>query len=93
MLLVTNDLASRLHQALILSSQQHQHLLLYYLLPHTQVLYYFRLQNIRNAFSPRRDTRKGRGEHADRPQWTKRGEDRAACKRDGGLPSARIFRA
>jgi len=93
MLSMVNDRASRLHQAIILRSQQHQHLLLYYLLPHTQVLYYFRLQNIRNAFSPRRDTSKGKGEQADRPQWMKRGEDCGACKPDGRLPSARIFRA
>jgi len=63
MLSTANELASRLHQAIILSSQQHQHLLLYYLLPHTQVLYYFRLQNILNS-SPRRETRKGKGASA-----------------------------
>ena len=41
------------------SSKQHQHLLLYCLLPHTQVLYCFRLQNILNSSFPRRETRKG----------------------------------
>jgi len=93
MLSIVNDRASRLHQAIILRLQQHQHLLLYYLLSHTQVLYYFRLHNIRNAFSPRQDTSKGKGEHADRPQGMKTWEDGGACKPDERLPSARIFRA
>ena len=64
MLSIANDLASRLHQAIILSSQEHQHLLLYYLLSHTQVLYCFVLQNILNSSSPRRETRKGKGASA-----------------------------
>jgi hypothetical protein len=64
MLSIANDLASRLHQAIILSSQEHQHSLLYYLLSHTQVLYCFVLQNILNSSSPRRETRKSKGASA-----------------------------
>jgi hypothetical protein len=41
-----NDLASRLYQATIPSSEQHQQLSLYGLPPQPQVFYHFSLQNI-----------------------------------------------
>jgi hypothetical protein len=46
MLSIANDRASRLHQATILSSKPHRHILLYCPLPHMQVFYHLFLQNI-----------------------------------------------
>jgi hypothetical protein len=52
MLSIANDLASRLHQAIILSSEQHATNSYYATLRHTCKLFSFVIQNIFNASSP-----------------------------------------
>jgi hypothetical protein len=59
MLSVTNDLASRLHQAITPTSERCYYIV-YASLSHMHAFYTFFLQNILNSSSPRREPGKGK---------------------------------